>query len=93
MAPVGVRFLIELFDRMGLKTNVRKTVGMLFRPFQVARIRAGEAYTRSMAREGRSFKERQRDWVLCPECGKELAKGSLVTHRQTQDSVDKRRLG
>ena len=43
--------------------------------------------------EGRSFKERQRERVLCPECGKELAKGSLVTHRQTQHGVAKGRLG
>ena len=27
--------------------------------------------------------------MLCPECRKELAKGSLVTHRQTQNGVAK----
>ena len=43
--------------------------------------------------EGRSFKEQQKEWVLCPECGKDLAKGSLVTHRQTQNDVAKGRLG
>ena len=32
-------------------------------------------------------------WVSCPECGKDLAKGSLVNQRQTQHVVDKGRLG
>ena len=27
--------------------------------------------------------------VLCPECGKDMAKGSLVMHRQTQHGVAK----
>ena len=27
--------------------------------------------------------------MLCPECGKEMTKGSLVTHCQTQNSVSK----
>ena len=31
--------------------------------------------------------------MLCPECGKELTKGSLVTHRQTQHIVAKGGLG
>ena len=46
-----------------------------------------EAYTRRMMVEWRCFKERQmerqQEQVLCTECGKDLAKGSLVTHRQT----------
>ena len=52
-----------------------------------------EAYTRRITVEGRIFKERQRDRVLCLECGKELAKRSLVTHRQTQNKVEKGELG
>ena len=27
--------------------------------------------------------------MLCPECGKDMTKGSLVTHRQTQNIVAK----
>ena len=46
-----------------------------------------------MTREGRSFKERQRERVLCPEGRKETVKGSLVTHLQTQHGVAKGRLG
>ena len=39
--------------------------------------------------ERRSFKERQRERVLCPECGKDLVKGSMMVHRQTQNGVEK----
>ena len=56
-------------------------------------MQADEAYTRRMTGEGRSFKERQWERVLCPECGKELAKGSLVTHLQTQHGMTKGGLG
>ena len=58
-----------------------------------ARVRADEAYTRRMMGEWRRFKERQRERVICTEYGKELAKGSLVTHRQTQNRVAKGGLG
>ena len=113
MAPVGVRFLTGLFDRMGLQTKIHKTVGMVFWRCQAARLQVDKAYTRAMTGEGRSFKERQRQqqrqrqrqrqrqwqrlrlrqWVSYPECGKELAKGSLVTHHQTQHGVAKGRVG
>ena len=85
--------LMGIFDWVGLRTNVRKTVEMVCRPFRAAGVQADEAYTRRMTGEGGGFKEQQREWILCPECGKELAKGSLVTHRQTQHGVAKGRLG
>ena len=85
--------LTGLFDWVVLRTNVRKTVGMMFQPCQATGVRADKAYTRSMTGEGRRFKDKKRERVLCPECGKELAKGSLVTHRQTQHIVVKGRLG
>ena len=59
-------FLTGLFDRVGLRTNVCKTVGMVFRPCQAAEVWAEKSYTRRMKGEGRSFKERQRERVLCP---------------------------
>ena len=74
--------LTGLFDQVGLPKNVCKTVGMVCRPCRVAGVQADEAYTRRMTGEWRIFKERQREWVICPEYGKELEKGSLVTHRQ-----------
>ena len=85
--------LTGIFDRVGLQKNVRKTVGMVCRPCWAAGVRADEAYTRGMIEEGRSFKERQWERVLCPECGKEMPKGSLVMHCQTQHGMARGGLG
>ena len=85
--------LTGLPDRVVLRTNVRKTVGMVCRPCRVTRVRADEAYTRSMTGEGRRFKEQHQERVLFPEYRKDLDKGSLVTHRQTQHGVAKGGLG
>ena len=78
---------------MGLRKNVRKTVGVVCRPFRVAGVQADKAYTWRMKGEGRSFKERQWEQVLCLECRKDKKKGSLVTHRQTQHGLVKGGLG
>ena len=81
--------LTGLFDRMGLRTNVRKTMGMVCSILRTARVREDESYTRIITGDGSSFKKRERERVLCPECGKELAKGSLVIYGQTQHVVAK----
>ena len=46
-----------------------------------------------MMGEVRSCKEQQWELVLCLECRKELTKGSIVTHCQTQLGLTKGRLG
>ena len=81
--------LTGIFDWVVLQTNVQKTVGMICWPLRAAGVRAYEAYTRRMTGEGRIFKDRQKERFICPECGKDLEKGSLVMHRQTQNGVDK----
>ena len=58
-----------------------------------AEVREDEDYTRQMIEEGNISKESQQEWVICPECGKEVEKGSLVLHRQTKHGVAKWRLG
>ena len=40
--------LLGMFDQMGLKTNVGKTVGMVFRPCQVAGTQSKAAYKLQM---------------------------------------------
>ena len=69
-------------------------MGVVCSPFRASGVRSDEAYTWRMTGDwGGGFKGQQLERVLCPECGKYLAKGSLVTHRQTQHSVSKRGLG
>ena len=40
--------LTGLFDRVGLQTNVKKTVGMVFHTCRADRVRADKAYTQRM---------------------------------------------
>ena len=79
--------LTGLFDRVGLRKNVRKTVGIVCQPFRTDRVQEEEAYTQRTAGEGQSYKERQLERVLSLECGRDLERGSLVAHRQTQNGV------
>ena len=76
--------LVGLFDRVGLRTNVGKTVGMVCRPCQAAGTQLEAAYGRLMAGEGLTYREQQKGWMYCRECGEEMAAGSLEGHKMTQ---------
>ena len=77
--------LIGLFDRVGLRTNVWKTVRMVFHPRQAGvGNRTEEAYGRRITGEGRSYAERQRERVECMECGELLVVGSMSSHLMTR---------
>ena len=77
--------LVGLFDRVDLQTNAGKTVSMVCHPCQVT---AGnitqEAYGRRLTGEGKSYTERQREWMECAECGEQLAVGSMSSHIMTR---------
>ena len=49
--------LVDLFDRVGLRTNVRKTVGMVCHPFQATGTQSEAAYGQQMTGEGASYQE------------------------------------
>ena len=76
--------LAGLFDRVGLQTNIGKTVGMVCHPCQAAGNITTAAYGRRITGEGHSYRERQRYRVACEECGEQLAVGSLLSHLMTQ---------
>ena len=77
--------LVAIFDRVGLITNVGKTVSMVCHPCQAGSgNRTEEAYGRRITGEGRSYAERQRKRVACRECGEFLAVGSMSSHLMTQ---------
>ena len=79
-----------LFDWVRLKKHLRKTVGMVYHTCWAVRVRADKAYTQRMTGLRRDYKERQRERVGCPKCGKYMARGSLATHCQTQHMVVKK---
>ena len=79
--------LVAIFDRVGLQTNVDKTVSMACQPFRAGSgNRTAEGYRRRITGEGKSFRERHRERVACEECGAEIAAGSLSSHLMTRHS-------
>ena len=73
--------LTGLFDRVGLMTNVGKTVEMLCRPCCAVRTHLDAAYEQLMMGEGITYRYLQRLRVKCPECGADLTAGLLASHR------------
>ena len=83
--------IVGLFDRVGLNTNINKTVSMTCRPCTAAENQSEEAYGRIMTGEGLTFRERKRERVKCGDCGKEVAAGSLDSHHMDQHGKAKER--
>ena len=76
--------LVDIFDRLGLLTNVWKTVSMVCHPcWAGSRNRTEEAYSCRLTGEGRSYAERQQERVACGECGEVLTVGSMSSHLMT----------
>ena len=48
-----------------MRTNVGKTFGMVYLPFQVAGTQSEVAYGRQMTGEGPSYRKRQKGRVQC----------------------------
>ena len=76
--------LTGMLDRMGLQTNVNKTVGMRCQPCYIADGHLEAAYEWQMTGVGPSFRERQQERVKCPDCELELAAGFIEVHRHEQ---------
>ena len=70
--------LTGLFDRVGLQTNVDKTVLMVCQ----------SVYTRRIIGVVPYLWEWQQEIVWCPECELELAVGYLEEHQQAQHVKD-----
>ena len=62
----GIGGLRRLFDQVLMKTNVKKTVGMVCQLCRSAGVQSEQAYTQRMTGEGRSYKESQREPFNCP---------------------------
>ena len=58
--------LVAIFDRVGLRTNVDKTVSMACHPCWVGTgNQTTEGYRRKLTGDGSSFRERQKERVAC----------------------------
>ena len=76
--------LVGLFDRVGLRTNVVKTVGMVCRPCQAAENRSEAAYGSRITGEGPTYRALLKGRVSCRECGELMVVVSLASHMMTQ---------
>ena len=85
----GFNALVGLFDRVGLHTNLGKTVSMTCRPCPTAENQLKVAYGRKMTGEGPTYRERKRERVECGDCGKGMTAGSLEAHRMVQHGKSK----
>ena len=76
--------LVAIFDRVGLRTNVGKTVSMACHPCWAGAGNWTEAgYSRRLTGVGKAYAERQRERVACGECGTVIAAGSMSSHMMT----------
>ena len=69
--------LVGLFERVVLQTNVGNLVDMVCHPCQATGNITQAAYGRRLMGEGKSYRERQQDWMECEECGEQMAIGSM----------------
>ena len=76
--------MVGMFDRLGLRTNVGKTFGMVCRPCQAAGNQSEAAYRRRIMGEGPTYRDRQKGQVSCREYGEEMAAGSQASHLLTR---------
>ena len=60
--------LFGLFDRVGLRKNVRKTFGMVYHPCQAAGNLSEAAYGRRVTGVGPTYRERLKGQVDCSKC-------------------------
>ena len=79
-----VNTLYGLFDRVGLRTNFGKTVGMVCHPCQAVGNLLKAAYGRRVTGEGPTYRERLKGQVSCRACGELLAALSLTSRIMTQ---------
>ena len=85
--------LTGLFDRVGLRTNTRKTASMACQPCHASGKMSVEAYERRTTGTGPTFWDRYRRRVHCPDCRDEIAAGSLLMHHQIEHTIGQGDLG
>jgi len=83
---MAIAKLSELFERVGLRTNIQKTKAMTCTPGYISSQLSSPAYKRRQE-GGESYRERKRRRVTCSHCGLDLAAGSLGKHLRVQHGL------
>ena len=80
--------LVDLFARVGLRTNTDKTKVMVMLPASIRTYYSEHAYKRKLDGVGDTYRQRKRRRVSCTECGKDLSAGSIVSHMRSQHGLE-----
>ena len=75
--------LIDLFNRIGLCTKLRKTMSIAFQTCHTPAELLEAAYEQWVTGIGKSYQERLRSWVQCLKCGVYLVVGFLLVQLQS----------
>ena len=81
--------IVVLFERVGLITNVGKTVSMTCRPCPASGNHSEVAYGRKTTGEGSTYRKKLKERVECGDCGKGVAAGLLEANRMMQNGKAK----
>ena len=79
--------LTGIFNCVGLQNNKVKTVKSACWPCHTPHTWPTETYTQQVKGRGLLYREKIQQRVHCPECGVNLAAGSLKAHFQRQHGV------
>ena len=77
--------LTGLFDRTGLRTNIKKTETVTFLPGKISTCLMEEGYNARV--DAQFWKSREGRRVSCDQCDADLAAGSLRSHLETQHDI------
>ena len=84
----ALQVLVELFTRIGLQTNTRKTQQMTCFPPTLTTRLSDAGYTRRITGTGLTYRDRQRQKINCPRCDKSLTRGALKQHLRSIHGED-----
>ena len=82
----AIDILVDLFERVGLNTNTKKTEAMTCIPGRIRTRQTDESYTRSQLGFA-TAKEWDSRRTACDICGKELSAKSMPNHLETVHDV------
>ena len=85
---LAFELMTELFSRVGLTLNPRKTQSMTCGTRHHFFRQSSPAFKRRLSGEGEDYSQRRRRAVSCPECGVILQARSLAAHRARAHGVE-----
>jgi hypothetical protein len=71
------------FARVGLKMNAQKTEALIMTGGKAYGLQSEQAYARKLSGEGKSYRERSLEKVICDRCDRKVNRQHLLNHQQS----------